>query len=184
MPRLFIGIKIENQPNLTDLSNKLKQQLSNNPINWVDPNNFHLTLKFLGEVESFYINSLILLLKNISSKNKSFILQFNKLGYFGRKLLPSVIWFDFLPSEELKKLQQSVENSLLELGFPCDEKSYSPHLTLARIKKINNPDQFDELIKNSTSLKDKAVINEFQLIESTLEPSGSVYTIIERFKLQ
>lgn len=184
MPRLFIGIKIENLPNITSLSYSLRKQLAGESIIWVDPANFHLTLKFLGDVEKSYLNSIKLILEQISQTQKSFSLQLNKLGYFGRKSQPTVLWLDFQPCEELIKLQQTVENSLTELGFDREEKKYSPHLTIARIKRIDSIERFNKLMQPETLFSDKVIIDEFQFFESTLKPSGPVYTKIAVFKLQ
>ena len=184
MPRLFIGIKIADQEKLIDLSTTLRKQLSDCIANWVDPKNFHLTLKFLGDVENYYINSIKTLLNDISLNHQSFNLQYNKLGYFGHRSQPKVIWFDFKPNNELTKLQQAIENSLIDLGFEPNEKKYSPHLTFARIKKISKAANLDEIIKLNSVYSEMIKIDSFQLIESILYPTGPVYTTVAEFSLK
>jgi RNA 2',3'-cyclic 3'-phosphodiesterase len=183
MIRLFIGIKIENQQKLIDLSSSLKMQLSESNASWVNPYNFHLTLKFLGEVENYYINSIITLLTEISHKVQSFDLHYNKLGYFGTATQPKVIWFDFKPNKNLNLLQELIENSMTDLGFKREEKIYSPHLTFARIKKMTDNSNFNEIIKSQTAYSDSFNVSNFQLIESSLKPTGPVYSNVEEFRL-
>lgn len=183
MVRLFVGIKIEKQQKLIDLSSSLRKRLSNSTISWVDAGNFHLTLKFIGDVERYYINSICTLLTHISGEHHPFKLQYHKLGYFGTQTQPKVIWFDFMPSTELNNLQISVSRVLDKLGYEQDENKYCPHLTFARVKKMNDCNEFDSILTSQVKYADQFEVNSFQLIESTLKPEGPVYTTIAEFAI-
>jgi RNA 2',3'-cyclic 3'-phosphodiesterase len=184
MARLFIGIKLENQQKLIEISNSVRKQLPNSVANWVNPENFHLTLKFLGEIEDFYINSIRIPLTDISQKNISFPLHYNKLGFFGSISHPKVIWFDFKPNEKLTNLHRSIEKSLIEVGFEPHEKKYSPHLTFARVKKLSELNNFENILKSQHVHNEKVTVDKFQLIESILKPSGPVYNTVAEFNLR
>jgi RNA 2',3'-cyclic 3'-phosphodiesterase len=184
MVRLFVGIRIENQPKLVELSSNLREILADSNINWVEPESFHLTLKFLGDVESFYINSINMLLSHLSSKHQPFNLHFNKLGFFGNILQPRVIWFNFRPSGELNLLQQSVDHTLNELGFEIENHAYKPHLTLGRVKRMKDNNEFSQMVNSQPEYTGSIKIQRFQLIESVLKPSGPVYTTITEFNFK
>jgi len=87
MIRLFIGIKIKPLPVLKELRSNLIEILHLSQINWVDPLNYHITLKFLGDVEKYYVNSLTQLFEHIASKTRIFTLQCDQLGFFGSEKL-------------------------------------------------------------------------------------------------
>ena len=136
MPRLFIGIKITPAKSLEDTFYALRKNLCQSNIKWVDLKNFHLTLKFLGDVEEHYINSLMMLLEQIADRNSQFTLESTGLGYFGKIKQPRVIWIGFKQNSHLKELQTSIEESLTELGFEKEGIYDLPHLTFGRIKNL------------------------------------------------
>jgi RNA 2',3'-cyclic 3'-phosphodiesterase len=183
MARLFIGIRIENHQKLTAFSSCLREKLSGNNINWVDPAGFHLTLKFLGEVESHFINSIRTLLTHISQQHNTFTLEFNKLGFFGSNQQPRVIWFDFLANSKLDLLRRNIDSSLFAMGFDIENKEFRPHLTLARIKNIKDVSEFTKIIQYPFRIEDTIEVKSFQLIESILKHDGPEYITVADFSL-
>ncbi|MBA7511319.1 RNA 2',3'-cyclic phosphodiesterase [subsurface metagenome] len=183
MPRLFIGIKIPNPSYIVDIQNDLQNNLSGSNIKWVEPENFHITLKFLGDVESFFINSINQLLLHLSKKHKSFHLKPAGVGFFGSIRQPHVIWFGFRDNRILSAIQSSIDESLNKLGFSMEQKKFSPHLTLGRIKYLAEKSEFVELMGSNKSFQEDHTISEFQLIQSTLSKEGPVYEVIKSFPL-
>jgi 2'-5' RNA ligase len=183
MPRLFIGIKIHN-PNLELICDEIRKKLIISNINWVPAKNFHLTIKFLGEVDSPFIEKISSILTDIASKHKPFNLYYNQPGFFGSETNPKVMWFDFKPNQELNRLQLSVDKSLTELGFKMEVKAYIPHLTFARVKKYNDEKKISEIYKNKIIFEEKTEIKEFQLFQSNLKKEGPEYSILASFKLE
>ena len=184
MLRIFIGIKIEPSPILTEHRTKLIEIMGMNQINWVDPINYHITLKFLGDVEEYYINSLTQLIEQIASKTETFTLQYDRLGFFGSEKQPRVLWFGFKKQSTIQKLQKSIEKAITYLGFEPEEKTFNPHLTLARIKKINNAQPLIEYIKlKNPEINGSYSVRGFQLIKSVLKPEGPEYTTLRDFRL-
>jgi 2'-5' RNA ligase len=184
MPRLFIGIKITTTEILESTYLDLKQKLSSSKIKWVDPKNFHLTLKFLGEVEEYFINSLIILLDKISDEYSQFNLISNGFGFFGRPVHPRIIWYGFQPEVNLISMQSSIEKSLVELGFDKEEKDYSPHLTLGRVKKMMPNHNLKEIISCLEIETEKYTVTKFSLIQSILKPEGPKYKVLKDFRLR
>lgn len=184
MLRLFIGIKTEPLPLLLTIRSDLKKVLQASQVNWVDPSNYHITLKFLGDVEPYYINSINQLIKHLALKIRSFTLQYNEVGIFGTKKQPRVIWFGFKDQDTIHELQASIENSLTDLGFMAEEKTFHPHLTLARIKNIQDTKPLMNYIElNNPKIEGEITIKEFQLFQSVLQPEGPVYSIVQQFRL-
>lgn len=183
MPRLFIGIKIRSAKSFEDTLSDLKEKFSQSSIKWVDTKNFHLTLKFLGDVEEFTLNSLIVLLDQIAYRSPEFTLESTGLGYFGTIGHPRVIWFGFKPNSGFKNLQSSIEESLYELGFKKESVNNLPHLTLGRVKSLSDMDDLKAIFTRIQSVPEKFPVTKFSLIKSTLTQKGSIYRTIKDFPL-
>jgi RNA 2',3'-cyclic 3'-phosphodiesterase len=183
MPRLFIGIKIDSK-NIISIANELKKQFSSSNIAWVEPQNFHLTLKFLGDVDVNLIDSISNILIRVCSKYNSFELISLKLGYFGSIYQPRVIWYGFKSNPILALLQDDIDHSLHELGFDLETKEFNVHLTFGRVKHINEQERFREILKGSLTNVNTIVVSQFQLIESILRKEGPEYKILKVFELQ
>lgn len=184
MPRLFIGIKCTDQNYLTILQSELKRKLLKSEVNWVDPNNFHITLKFLGDVEDYRINSILRLLEGVAETYIPVALIPDKLGIFGSTLHPKVIWFGYREDPTLSELQITIEKELIVLGFKSEERKFTPHLTLARVKHIAEGANFIDILKDQKQLVGQQFqVHSFQLIRSVLHKEGPEYQILQEFPL-
>ncbi len=183
MPRLFIGIKIICPESIIKLQEQLQNLLRRSTIKWVEPDNFHLTMKFLGEVESYIIMPIIQVLEHLTPKFNQFILKSEGLGTFGKSDNPHIIWYGFKENSILSSLQATIEKSLNELGFEADDKKFSPHLTLGRIKSLVERRELILFLQKKDHILDDYEIRDFQLIESILKKEGPVYKIIKSFQL-
>ena len=184
MLRLFIGIKIESLPPITQFQAYLKKALQSDQINWVDPGNFHITLKFLGDVKEYYLNSIESILNSIASRYNSFTLSYGRLGVFGSRNQPRVIWFGFKQNPIIAQIQSAIENELLPLGFKKEDKEFYPHLTLGRVKRISNANKlFDYIEEKNPGIHGEYSISGFQLIRSILKPEGPEYKVVKEFQL-
>ncbi len=98
---------------------------------WMHQEDFHITLKFLGEAE---ITAIDVLKKKINQTllPKSFIIELGTIGFFGAEQHPRVLWADVHLTEALQKLQQHIELAAIEAGFAKEKRGYRPHLTLAK----------------------------------------------------
>lgn len=132
-PRLFIAVPIPNQLRVVIQywSDKLKLGL---PFKkWVDPADYHITLKYLGETNFVTAQQVKQELKKITKEIEAFTLVLTGLGTFGQPQSPRILWAGVKGElNSLGYLQKKVEEEISPLGFEMEERVYNPHLTLAR----------------------------------------------------
>lgn len=183
--RLFIAIELPEE-----IKKFLAELTSfNSPIdgvNIVQKENFHITLKFLGEVEEKIIPDLISTLKFLSREFSDFKLKITTPGVFPDKIKPRVIWIGTENIDELRRLAKRIDEEISILGFQREEREFKSHITLARVKNHRNGKYFFEKILKKFSEKSfdfQFEVKEFVLMKSTLTPKGSIYSVLERFPL-
>lgn len=185
MKRLFVALKIIPNNNFLEIYNFLKNNLNHNSIKWVEPENLHLTLKFIGETHEDKIPQIKQILKSFIENKPPMNIKFDKVGIFGSSYNPRVIWFGINENSQIKDFGSQLLNHFNRNGFASDRQNFVPHLTLGRIKVVHNKKDFQLIINR---VKDKYIqsfnINEIVLFESILKPSGPIYHIIEKYKLE
>ncbi len=185
MKRIFVALKIHPSEKFLTIYDELKSACRNDKIKWVEPYNIHMTLKFLGETEEDKIGSIRNVLSGISFRNQSFELKLKDVGIFGSSYKPRVIWFGIEENESLINLANDVLDQMHDLGFEKDRQNFVPHLTIGRIKFIDNKRTFQEVINKYRSIKiQEQKVDQFYLIESILRQQGPEYKILESFLLK
>lgn len=167
--RLFIAIDCkELEDYFKDIQNNLPIDIAKlRPVN-----TFHLTLKFLGDMEDPDLDKIKEQLSKI--RFEGFNLTLDNLGFFPSRGYVKVIWIGVKENKELLKLQKEIDNALEDFHFRRDFE-FLPHLTLARVGFINNRQEFIDQI-NSINVEPKEMtVKEFKLIKSTLARDGPVY---------
>ena len=132
---------------------------------------YHLTLKFLGEVEPDNVETIIVPLKNIKFEN--FTVFLDSIGIFPTENYIMVVWVALKPEDKVLELQKNIDDSLKPLFKK--EKEFKAHITLARVKYPEDKKAFVEQLKKIKVENKKLEIKEFRLIKSTLSPKGAVY---------
>lgn len=187
--RCFIAIDIDDEVRsaLGDLQRRLRDgiDVKKGDINWVNPDNIHLTLKFLGEIKDEKTAEVCNIVKAAAGRHKSFELDVESVGHFGGKS-PKVLWVGTGRGEEnLLKLQEDIEKSLALAGWPEETRDFSGHLTLCRIR---NPKAGMKLAQVSEDYKDFKLgtmpADSVSVYQSDLKPSGPVYNVLGSYKLQ
>jgi 2'-5' RNA ligase len=179
--RCFIAINFSGE--FKEKIKKIQNQIPNFIKNKTKPENLHLTLKFLGEVDKNKIKIVKKELKKI--KFQRFFSNLGKIGFFDNKN-KGVIWIHLTNCEEL---QRQVDECLIDLF--SRERRFMGHLTIARVTHLaeNNQMTFEnkrDFLKKLNEIKIpplKFVVNEFYLMESFLKPEGSEYKIIKKYRL-
>ena len=197
--RTFIAIDVP--PAVLDTITRIQNRFKSLGLHasWVKPGNIHLTLKFLGDTDPDRIPGIQNKLTETLAPFAPFRLSLSSAGVFPNTKSPRVLWVGLKDEEgTLETLQTVIEKTLESAGFPMDQRSFSPHLTLARIKSpwgIKSSKE-TKLPKGKKELKDEldAVnqegiaphpfdVGEIKLYESQLTPKGSIYTVLANFKL-
>jgi 2'-5' RNA ligase len=171
--RLFIAFDVSESVHTHIL--ELQKKLAGAKLTFTK--NFHLTLKFLGEVTPEQADEIKKRLAKILFK--PFTAQLGGTGVFPENGTPRVAWIGIEPHDIICDLQKNIDEALHGL-FP-KEKSFQPHITLARVKEVTDKN-FAENIKKLKVEPMTFEVNEFKLIESQLTSEGSVYKDVAVFK--
>jgi len=139
---------------------------------------FHLTLKFLGEVQPDKAESVINILKNVRFEH--FSVSLDSVGIFPTERYIRVVWVGLKPDDIILELQKNIDDSLKRLFK--EEKDFRAHITLARVKYLENKKAFAEQLKNIKVENKKIDIKQFKLIKSTLTTKGPVYEDLQVFE--
>lgn len=185
MKRLFIATKIELDERYFALMKNLQRQLAGDKIVWVDSKLQHLTLRFLGQTPDEQIPKLKRIMNDVANHNTSFSMEMDKLGVFGSRYAPSVLWLGFNEFELYRQLFEQLEAKILDLGFEPNHGNVVPHITLGRIKETQSKKFFWEIIeKNKPDFRQAISIEEITLYQSRLQPTGPIYTPLHTARLK
>lgn len=170
--RCFIAFELpkEIQDYLVKLQGNLAKFGDNAKLNLVK--SFHLTLKFLGEVDSSKIDDIKKALQQI--KAEEMVLNLGKQGFFPNEDFIRVVWISLIPDDKIIELQKNIDESLSKLGFK-KEKDFKAHLTLARVKFVKDKEAFTSKIKSMKIEEKQFKIKGYKLIKSTLTKQGPIY---------
>jgi 2'-5' RNA ligase len=133
--RTFVAVEVSEA--VRAAAAKVIRQLARCDANlkWVDPQNMHLTLKFLGEVESVELPDVCRAVEQAVAEVPGFTFDMAGVGAFPKIERPRTVWLGVSTgAEELANLQTHIEKGLKKLGYPPDNRRFSPHLTLGRVK--------------------------------------------------
>lgn len=182
--RTFIAIKIEPEKKLNELFLHLRNALKGEEIRWVDINNLHLTLRFLGETSGEQVSETIKVLESIASHFNSFQIEIKGVGVFKNKIQPRVLFLSVVNNFIMKELADEIREKLNFMGFDEDEKTFNPHLTLGRTKYIENKDAFYALANRYSDEKIQQItVSEITFYQSILSSAGPTYKPIKIVKL-
>ena len=185
MKRLFAALKIYPDAEFLAKYRKLKTDLHHEQIKWVEERNIHITLKFFGETDERKISVISSALGKRAGSTSSFRLQLAGLGIFGSSYAPRVIWVGIEPFEELALMMKSIHSDLAAAGFEPDRQNLVPHLTLGRIKFLQDKILFGRTIDKFRNIASAPIaIEEVILYESILHREGPEYIALDRYPLK
>ena len=182
--RAFVAIKLPDElvTRLKEVSDSLAA--SQKDISWVRPGSIHLTLKFLGDIDTDEVATVAEALSLASSGIKAFTLRARGVGAFPNVKAPRVVWVGIEDNGGLAGLQKKIDERLSERGFESDGRPFHPHLTLARIKTPAAGRELGKRIEGSIPNIDVDFrAGYFVLFRSVLKPGGAEYTELKRFDL-
>jgi len=178
--RAFIAVDVSQEAKaaLASIISRLKRETEGDRIRWGRAESIHLTLKFLGNVESALVQPVLEAVERAAYSSGPFQVALSKVGAFPRLEAPRVIWVGLQGDlEALVALQRRMEDEVSPLGFPKEERPFSPHLTLGRVNDgwVRRGENGLDLAK--VTLNDQVAwrVEEVHLMQSVLTPSGAIY---------
>ena len=184
--RLFVALEIPAavRDNLAAQIKELRHlpaPLADKRLRWVRPENLHVTLKFIGEVEAARLDGIRRALTAIGL-DAPVGLELRGLGFFPDEKYPRVLWVGLLATGNLPVLARDIDRALEGQGIARDQRAFTPHLTLARFEPCGLEEKLRTAIqKNSEREFGAFEAPEFHLIQSKLQPSGAAYTSLAAF---
>ncbi|MGB6681819.1 MAG: RNA 2',3'-cyclic phosphodiesterase [Candidatus Bathyarchaeia archaeon] len=181
--RSFIAVDIESEEFRSQILELQKKIIDiGADIKPIVPENIHLTLRFLGEIETTLMEKIVDMMKLIEFQ--PFEIQFKGTGAFPSMKKINVIWVGLtLGQEELSRISRSLESQFRKLGISEDKKGFSPHVTIARIRSGRNRDAIADLLYKSKEKTYGSMIAEaIRFKKSVLTPQGPIYSTIFEVK--
>jgi 2'-5' RNA ligase len=187
--RAFIAIELPRSVRaaLARLQDGLKASRTTS-VKWVDPEGIHLTIKFLGNIDAGEIPELSELLREAVKGIAPFNLKLENAGAFPNIRAPRVVWVGVGgETEHLLALHKKVEQALIPRGFTPDNRAFSPHLTLGRVREGAQPNELRRLgegiAASETGEELSFSVNSLNLMRSQLTREGAIYSCLASFKL-
>lgn len=184
--RLFVALEMPPavRDNLAALIAELHAtdaSASRNKARWVRPENLHVTLKFIGNVDAGKLDAVRAALGEVSPGG-AVELRFRGVGFFPNEERPRVLWAGIVASPNLAPLAAGIDARLEKLGIPRETRKFAPHLTLARFDPPGISDKLRAAARENAAREFGAVrTSEFHLFESKTRPTGAEYTCLSSF---
>lgn len=180
--RLFVAVKIPET--IAGKIEEIRREAYPIPNNyrWEPKEKYHLTLKFLGDIEENRNESIIKALENVASRNARINLAFDKFGFFKKSPVAGILWFGFNAGKNIYEIAEQIDIKLNEIGFEKERRPFKPHLTLLRLKGGEDP----ELLKNILNFdvpQIDFIADELVLMKSKLLKTGSIYDDLKKINL-
>ena len=170
MYRLFVGVPLPE-----DVRLRLDGMCGGVPgARWIPDENFHITLRFIGEVPGDMAEEVGYALAHV--RPKRFDIELSGVGHFSSGNEVRVLWAGVRRCAELMALHERVDYTLRRLGLPDEQRRFTPHVTLAKLRDANLPKIQEWLAVNSLFRAGPMTVDQFVLYSSYRQSSGSIYT--------
>lgn len=181
---MFVAVEVEESVREKLVAAQEQLAKTGADLKLVEPENVHVTMKFLGEVPEDKKDAIVDALKKAASGTGEFQAKVNGIGVFPGLNYIRVVWAGVSEgSEKFIELQRKVERELQQLGFK-PEKDFVPHLTLARVRTARGRDGLAAFVKAKGAEEfGDTLVKAIELKQSTLKPSGPVYSTLARVEL-
>ncbi|MEJ2543430.1 MAG: RNA 2',3'-cyclic phosphodiesterase [Calditrichaceae bacterium] len=155
-------------------------------LKWVRKNSLHITLKFLGNQTPQKVENVIDTLLPLRDHCEPFEIQTKNIGAFPNQNRPRVIWLgiEAHPRELFFQAHGWIEEKMHDIGFEKEQRKFSPHLTLARIKFPTDLRELWNFVEEHSFPVQSISVKEIVLMRSILKPSGAEYRQIQKYPLR
>lgn len=175
--RTFIGLPVKVCEGFLEARQDLMETLAGERISWVDPERFHITLRFLGDTQISLVDDVGQALREGVEVPKKTQLKVTEPGSFGPRKRPRVIWVGFEHSKLFESLKSDVDQSLENCGIPLDDQPFRAHLTLGRVRIIKDLDGFYKAVEAMTGrFFYQVLFDKLVFYRSELGEGSPVYT--------
>ena len=151
---------------------------------WERPDKLHLTIKFLGDTDDRLVGDILGVLRDRTAALGPFSVTVSGFGAFPSLQRPRVIWVGCENRDgTLLRIHDAIDEGLAALGFPKEERTFHPHVAIARVRERGARTHLTSLSKNITFDPRHTLVSEIFLMKSVLQPAGSEYTVIGSSRL-
>ncbi len=184
--RIFIAVNLPE--NLKSELARYRSKWPDLPAKWTKPENIHITLEFLGYVPEQEIPEICKAAEEAARNQKAFSLKIVKISYGPpKKMPPRMVWAIGEKSTELSYLKESLQNNLQgsRIGYSPEKRSFSPHITLARIRTWEwRRLEIEERPPVEENLDLEFDVDSLEIMESKLKKGGAEYQVLESCRLK
>lgn len=183
--RTFIAIKVPLNESLKDMLTTLKSTFKTSKINWIKDDSCHITLHFIGNTSPEQIEVIKKIITEIAIKHPVSDIIMEGIGTFEHNGQPSVIWAGLKNCQNIVALRADIAIQLRQAGFTLEERAFKPHLTLGRIKVLNDKMPFIATLSDFKNMSfGKLHVDVIHYYESILHAHGPEYKLISSEKLK
>jgi RNA 2',3'-cyclic 3'-phosphodiesterase len=187
--RTFIAVDLpsELKKKIDEICTFFRQKTPERALKWVSAEHLHLTIKFIGEINESKIVQVKDAMEHALIHQTTFEFQVSGMGIFPNHKVPRIIWLGIIGVEPLTMIHRNLDKELAKLEIQPETRPFSPHLTLARVRKNVDPAVLKTIGATLSQFKvdavGTAVVHAIHLYQSELTPSGPLYTLLHSVPL-
>jgi 2'-5' RNA ligase len=183
--RTFIALKPPDEwiEQLTRIASELKRELPSNAVKWVQAEQIHITLRFLGYILADEVPDVVEGLSRSARETEPFVLRGSALGCFPSVRRARVLWVGVEDqAQRCGELHRSVQEETRSIGEPPEERAFTAHLTLARIRHLEKSEVtvLEEVVNRAVKISGDWKVSEVLLMRSHLSSGGAQYEVLHR----
>ncbi len=182
--RTFIALPIPVTEKLNEETDFYKKNIHGLNIKWVETNNLHLTLAFLGDTSDQQIELIKSRLQEIVPKYQRFHIQLTYAGAFKSLANPQVLWLGIEAESILHEIYNDIKEMIQTAGFAPENRAFKPHLTIGRVKSFSRTHNLALVIKSREKFNEIVIADKIVFYDSILTQAGPVYKPIEKYGLR
>lgn len=168
---------------MTALQTDLRE--SGADVRWESPDKFHATIKFLGAVDPSVLPAVMAETRSVCGKYRPIGVSYRGLGAFPNERRPRVFWIGVVNDDgSLSSLKSALDTALIPYGFPVEERAFTPHITLGRVRTARGLKYLTPKLEKLTFEPRAGTISEVLVMKSVLRPQGAEYTVLTSIHLQ
>jgi 2'-5' RNA ligase len=181
--RGFIAVDIPANKKIQEIEKEIKQ--TNPNIKLVETENIHITLKFLGDVQETLIDNIEQIITSAIQGVQPFSVKLQHTGVFPNVNYIKIIWIGIYDNGILSTITSKLEDQLESLGFPKEQRGFSPHLTIGRVKTAEHKEKLLQIIRKYEQEEfGDLIIDRVLLKKSELTPKGPIYSNLKEIILK